>query len=88
MRILAALVIMAARSTPCRATSLEEAQAEAAASSRLVLVDASAAWCGPCGRFLAARESSRKLATALGRPVFVVVDDESPSGERALARLA
>ena len=58
MRAFTALALSILASVPiAQATNLEEAQAEAAASGRLVLVGGSAEWCGPCRRFSAAPDA-------------------------------
>jgi len=84
---LAILALGVALVAPSRAATLEEAQAEAATSGKLVLVDASSLGCPHCVRFNAEHESSRKLQAALERHVFVVVGDATPAGARTQARL-
>lgn len=88
MRALATLTLIAlAAATPLRAKTIEEAKAEAAASGRLVLVDASSPSCAPCRRFIDAQRTNDKLRAGLARYAFVVVDDDTPEGQRTHSRL-
>ncbi|HXV76150.1 MAG TPA: thioredoxin family protein, partial [Candidatus Polarisedimenticolaceae bacterium] len=67
-------------------TSLDEAQALAAASGKPLLVDFYTDWCSACALFAADGEADERLIAALDEVVLVKIDAESEGDGQRLAK--